>query len=320
MNLAAFASFICTKINQTDPEDVAACKMFLSKNFDVIWAEALWKDSLFEYTQTVASTGYTVTSTWLPTKQVLILPKQISHVVAVRTDTRKLDLESSERLYRMDADSFTQQGSSTQYRDLSKAAWEFDTPQTVLVLSTPANQGATGLLDYTSSDQVTQGRVSLDLGTASTQIANVSRVDAFTKPATSGLVLLAVGPSLTVFQTIPATGTASPKLCRVQLLGKVADNTVIRVLGKIDSPSFDVDTDEPALTGVDNALISFTQADMLQRERQYAKAQLCQQQGIAFLQQLKRVQTTQQAFNKRFIPQDGYVWDYQQFGSGPLTF
>lgn len=402
MTLLDLANFVCTKVNQTDDTDLAACKGFLLRRRDLIWADALWKDSLFEYTQTITSVGYTPSSTWMPTKKTLLLPAQIEYPVALRTDTRKLDVESSERLYRIDADTFSQSGQSTQYRLLSPVVWEFDTPQAVYVVPyQPADAGESVSVTGLASDGITVSTSPTILTAAAQSVGTLGRIDAVTKAQTEATVnvftpsgsisvvnnssvsaffllspdgnllnldqttaLVPPGGSVTInpdgwiassdqpgplwpsvqilagplfrgtityagngqftfaqqsIVALQATDTVAIKRCRVQLLGVINDNTVLRVLGKAKASPFTADTDEPGLTGIENCLIAFAQADMLERERQYGKAQAVKTEAVQLLDQLKRIQTTQQSHHKRFIPQEGYGPDYQIYNS-PLTF
>lgn len=408
MTLSQIASFICTKLNQNENNDLAACKSFLKRRFEMIWADQLWKDSLFEFTQTLNSTGYAVTNTWLPTKQVLLLPDNITHVVAVRSDTNKFNVESSERFYRMDYDQFATTGKARDYRLLSPVVWEFDVTESLYVnRAAGADSDLLVNLDLLNSDNRSVARHAIRLSQHSSLVGTSGRVDSFSKPQTNGAVTLSVqasgdllaegteysqpsggiyyytvtgfvvgqeyeltlgnaqslsagftefhtesgtftattdtytingplypgslpAPPIVITSTIAAKGqnivtldttdTNAPRLQRIQLFGTVADGTVLRVLGKIKAPTFEDDNDEPALTGVENTLIAFGEADMYQRERQLGKMREKAQEGGMLLEQLKKVQTTQQTHHKRLIPEDGYNWDYESRGISPLTF
>lgn len=313
MTLSDLASLICVEINQQEPEDISACKTFLQRGFAIIWQAALWKDSLFEYTQTLGAVAdYVVTDTWLPTKKVLLLPIEIHQPVAVRTDTGKLNVETSETFYRADWDQFADTGKPRNYRLLSPCAWELDTAMSVDISG--GDDDATETTDYLSGDGVTVTRLTAPVGTA--PIIYAHRINAVTKQVTSSD--LTFGHSGTVFLTLAAADTSAPKRQRIQLFGTVNSGTVIRVLGKVKAPTFTADADEPALTGCEDSLIAFAQARMLRRERQYAKAQGMMQEAAGLLAQLKAEQTVQQAYNKRLIPEQGYG-DEWGFTSGVFS-
>lgn len=396
MNLANLATFITTKVNQSEAEDVAACKTFIQRRRDMIWADALWKDSLGEYTQSLSASGYTPASTWLPTQKILLIPSAFEAVVAARTAERYLNVERSEIFYRTDFDTFASTGTSRQYRLLPPAVWQFDTDQTLAVNSAAADAGQTGLIDTVPTNGISPTRTALGLGAAAS-VATVGTILAISKTVTSAAVTfgtssnflvvnnsnfilgvgdsnaepgniaqIAAGQSATIVPPFPgkifffqdgayfgtnvdlqaATGTETVtdintfafsavqttsvtmgltdlnalKRQRIQLLGALADPTIIRVLGKLRAPTFTNDNDDPGLTGIDNCLIAFAQADMLERERQYSKAQVCMQEGQALLAQLKRVETVQQAHNQRFVPEHGYGDDWNLVSGSPISF
>lgn len=310
MTLAELASFVTSKVNQSEPEDVLACKNFLKRRFEMVWQAQLWKDSLFEFTQTLgAIADYEVTDTWLPTKQILLLPTVFTHVVAVRTADRKLNVESSEVLYRSDVDAFADTGQPTKYRQLSPCVWEWDEAVDSLSINGPSE-----------ADSETPIVLDETLGTVTTrysdQMQNIptttapERVEVFTKATSDDTISLYVNYPLVEIIQLAATDTAALKRQRIQLLGTVVAPITIRVLGKVKMPTFTADADEPGLTGVENCLIAFAQADMLERERQYSKAKALQDQGAALLELLTKEQTKQQAYHKRLVPEDGYQNEY----------
>lgn len=308
MTLLDMANFVCSKVNQTEAEDVLACKGFLQRRFEMLWSDQLWKDSLFEYTQTLSSSGYLVTSTWLPVKKILLLPTAITRVVAVRTNTRKLDVERSETFYRSDFDSFAGQGATAQYRLLPPVVWEMDVVQAVRFYAGD-DTGTAMVLTYLASDGVTITRWNDVLQGYNT--FNFSRVDRWSKAASAGAITtinfsddgFGFGSSVI---SLGAAETNALTRQRIHLLGTVPEGAVIRVLGKTKAPLFTADGDEPGLTGVENCLLAFVQGDMLQRERQYGKAQALQQEGALLLEQLKGQEVVQQSHNQRIVPEGGY--------------
>lgn len=110
--------------------------------------------------------------------------------------------------------------------------------------------------------------------------------------------------------TLGPTETNAKHRQRIRLLQIPTDSPVVRVLGKRTPPSFTEDLDEPGLSGIENCLIAFAQGDMLQRARQYAKAQAMFQEATLLLQQLKSVEVVQQAHHSRIVPEHGYGDDF----------
>lgn len=404
MTLDEMARFISGKVNQTEAEDVAACKGFLQRRHDMLWNEALWKDSLVEYRQTLSPTGYTLISTWLPTKGILLLPAFIQRVLAVRSDTRKLNIQRPEYFYRIDYDAFAKTGDATDYVLLPPCVWEVEDRATIwaqkqnaadagIVLTSDVMRNATD-----AGDGITVSRDSVTLAEEFTRVAGsgFERIDRLTKNASSGNITLTINDrfsqyidlinttdaavqigfsptnnvaDLTLETTIPAQGrqyigpidtgwffvwdpitpahyiepavgfkgsgltfrgtitwdgtaitvasdadlvtfaaaaASLPLRQRVRFVEIPTAAMTVRVLGKRGAPLFTGDSDEPGISGSENCLISFAQGDMLQRERQYGKAQELFQEGAMLLDQLKRVETVQQAHNARIIPEGGF--------------
>lgn len=62
------------------------------------------------------------------------------------------------------------------------------------------------------------------------------------------------------------------------------------------------DTDTPIIRGIDNALIAFATADMLERQRQYGKAQVKIQEATSLLNEMIRVETELSGSMPRILP------------------
>ncbi len=78
--------------------------------------------------------------------------------------------------------------------------------------------------------------------------------------------------------------------------------TPLLIVGKRLLVNLENDTDVPLLRGIDNAIISFATADMLERQRQYGKAQAKVQEASAMLQEMIDVETKQSGNMPRVIP------------------
>lgn len=206
MNLSQMAAFICGKINQTETEDVSACKEFLRRRHEMIWQDDLWKDSLAEYRRTISPDGYDVDSNWLPTKGVLLIPPTIERVLAVRTDSRKLNVRRPEYFYRVDADLFSRSGQAAEFLLLPPCVWEWDTAQYVWAWLADAGDNELSLItDILDTDDVSVTRLTAVLDTLNggainqigeqLQSAATERIDAILKVATAGAVTVVAGPS-----------------------------------------------------------------------------------------------------------------------------
>jgi hypothetical protein len=415
--LSDMVDFICGKVNQTEAEDKAACKLFLTQQHETLWHAQLWKDSLVSYTQTLsaAAADYLPSSTYLPTKGILLVPPIIERVLAVRTDSRKLNIRRPEFYYRVDYDAFAKTGAAAEYLVLPGCVWEWDSALRLYATrDNDADANAQVTADYLGSDGISVTRKAVLLQTAlnnpivnrNTNPTSTDRIDAFLKKASTGNInLRAVGtftvtnnsaaqtidvylhatpdnltvlrarlapgqsaditagfplPLLSVFAagdvfaplsrwtfddgvgifsgtftyddddglqpfsetdvnvvTLASADTAGKIRQRIRLVSIPSSSSTaftIRVLGKRVVPSFTDDLDQPAINGFVQPLLSLGQAEMLERERQYAKAGVKKQEGLALLQELVAVETVQQSHQTQIIPETGYGDDY--FGGG----
>jgi hypothetical protein len=325
MNLSDLATYICTKVNQSEAEDVAACKTFLTRRMQMIWNVALWKDALVAFEQTLSPTGYTPTSTWLPTKGVLLCPPIIERVVAARLQSNRLSVQRQEYYFCIDYDSFAKQGKATEFVLLPKCVWQTDSaiPMVLTAAEAPADSSAANTIEVLSSDGISVTRLVVYSTADLVNIATTDTVMSWTKPTTTDVFNILEGPDGDGnIAQLSATDLSAPRRERIRLLQIPTEEQTIRVLGKRTMPTFSNDLDEPALNGVENCLLAFAQADMLQRERQYGKAQAMQTEALGLLDQLKDLEVVQQAHHVTITPGDGFVSEYQ-FNSGtyaPLTF
>lgn len=389
MTLKQLADFVCLKVNQQESEDKAACMGFLQRRLEMIWNDQLWKDSIVEYSVAIdPEAAYTPTSVYLPTKGVLLLPTEISRVLAVRTTERALRVARHEVYYRQDPDTFNATGVPLDFVLLSACVWEFDSNAHIsLFRSDEADNGSVSLDLLDTNNGTDIARTSVTLTASETLVGEVERIDAIIKATTSGTVsvrqragvtirndtdavayfttepslsritvaagetgafavppehLLAItygaggigvlavldptGDDTTIegsvvwdgsaftytkrcedsIVTMAATDTTAALRQRIRLLETPEDATTVRVLGKRKCPRFSDDNDQPPVRGMDNLLIAMAQGDMLERERQYGKANLKFQEGVALLEQFKAAETIQQAHNQRIIPDSGF--------------
>ena len=88
------------------------------------------------------------------------------------------------------------------------------------------------------------------------------------------------------------------------------------VLGKLNWVEL-ADTDTPALNGIDNALLAFAEGDMLERSRQYGKAQIKYQEAASQVQIMKDLENGQRQSISRIIP---YTYDDYDFHGSVADF
>lgn len=122
--------------------------------------------------------------------------------------------------------------------------------------------------------------------------------------------------SVVSFVVLPKSETG---YARIRLVEKPREEKTISVLAKspirvIDSSNqhqyrdLEQSSDQPALRGIDNALISFAEGDMLTRERQYGKAQTMYAEGSSHVKVAVGVERSQAASNLQIMPVYGGEW------------
>ena len=107
----------------------------------------------------------------------------------------------------------------------------------------------------------------------------------------------------TGFINLPKDGSG---YCRIKPVPTPDAAGTLYVLGKLKWVALD-DNDSPCLRGVDNALLAYVEADMLERARQYGKAQNKYAEGKALEQVMTDIEKVQQASGSRVVPlEEGY--------------
>lgn len=201
MTLTDLANHICTQTGMTDTDDVAAAQMFLQRRLEMIWAAALWRDSLLEATLTINPDGTTTLadSYWIPERSVLLLPAAIEKVIAARINTNTLEVASLESYYRTDTDWLNYQGTPFEFQILKPVVMEWASAQSVSALDTnAADTGATPSIacQYSYSPDgvtITNGTVGVNgqiTDSGGTRSATMLQLFTFSKPPTQGNVAL----------------------------------------------------------------------------------------------------------------------------------
>jgi hypothetical protein len=107
----------------------------------------------------------------------------------------------------------------------------------------------------------------------------------------------------TNFINLPKDGSG---YCRIKPVPVPQSAGTIYVLGKLKWVELG-DSDSPCLRGVDNALLAYAEGDMLERARQYGKAQAKYAEGKALEQVMTDIEKVQQQSISQVVPnEEGY--------------
>lgn len=90
--------------------------------------------------------------------------------------------------------------------------------------------------------------------------------------------------------------------CRVKLIPVPKEAGTLFTLGKLKLANLTNDTDSPTIRGIDNALIAFTEADMLERARRTDEGVAKRQQAVEELSIVHDMEKGQQQNTSRIIP------------------
>jgi len=316
MNLSEIASIIGQRTGLVQDRDIATCKSFLTMRHDQLWRSFLWKDSLCEWVVPIdPNGGYTTNSSFLPTKGILILPPTIAQVIAARTDKGKLNVERPMLYYRVDQDQFIKTGNPTDFMTLSSVLWDFDTAQNLNIqYSNAGDAGVSLTYSIIGADNVSVSKTTVALAAGLTTGSIESLVSAI-KPVTQGTVSF-VDSNSNVIVTLGANDVTLPKSQRVQFLYKPDVSYEIRVLGKQTTPSFTLDTDYPAVNGMDGVLMELVCYDMLLRDERGGtqESRDCLEYANTLKKMLIEEETVQAAYNSRIMPESGFGGD-EYFGA-----
>lgn len=377
MTFLDMATFVCAKVRSTDSASVALCKQFLQRRLEAIYADALWKDSLYVLRASYDPVALALTS---QNAGVLFLPDNVETVVAVRSDNGPMTPMDRMESFRYTQEVFDESGDPVGFNEEAPALAEFSSAQAVTVVATGDNIVNNGVLvQYQDGNgkriresiaakpgtpvslastarviesMVTAGKLgegtqySFGYGLAQNvtfnsivpagqrltagayNIAPLLAADGtyyYFTPGTGESLSVDAGDYLTAtsfvlgtFAEIDGIGT---NFIRSTITASLPDGTALivpqkrlrlaripiqainfQILHKRKLVNLSADTDEPVLHGVDNALMTFAHADMLQWMRQYGKAQAIQSEAVGLLAQLKNVETVQRASRPKIIP------------------
>lgn len=306
MTLAELADYVTAKVGQTDTQSVQICKTFLNARYRMIWDTALWKDTQIMVTVDVDP---------VDTTQVF-MPREMERVMKIRNTVSSTTLlfgGTIGTLMDYDPTLFDQSGLESTFIHLPSLAQPYLFDHATFTF-TP-NVGTSGDVNAFVGAQVyikgpllvSGGQIvgeTVTLGQTGVPVStqnDYAEVYSLSKPVTDGIVSVQAGA--VNFAGMYPDETSAPQYARVKLLPGPTDTTgrylcygKRRVLPLVD------DGDSPLITGIDNALLAFAQADMLQRQRQYAKSQALLQEATGQMQELLDLERNQMAYLQRVIP------------------
>lgn len=316
MTLAEMADFVCGKVRQEDATSVLRAKAYLARRYAMIYNGELWKDSLwgydFSYDTTDLNTDpVNILYNALPFGNVYavrrgawLFPAAVDKVLALRATDGPLPVTSEQDFYRITLDAFAEAGAAMNFFQMPKIVAYADSvsdtndDSTVLAGGAAVDVNLTVTCEYIDHEGERRTATGTMAGFA---VGPVRVLLKLTKEESSAGAYLQNQDSDVAWFAVGEEASA-PLRCRIRLTPQPQETTGFKAMVKLKPQPMTDDAEEPAISGVEDCLMSFAQGDMLQRARQYGKAQVVQQEAIELLKQLKIAGVAQEAHVQQITP------------------
>lgn len=303
MTLSELATMVCTKVGKTDDASIAACKDYIRARHEMVVDSFPWKDTLGVFEVAVEAES-----------QHAILPAEAGRPWAVWDKDGGLEVPvgSLAATIQTSPNALEDVGGLAEFVEVESVGWAYPLASSGSVLSF-INTGLAEVTVNISGER--------DLGFAGLPtLPDMTTTEALVIAA-SGTVLSSSwkvihrmhkpqGADILIAQlgTIPEKTWAWPSESREAVFGRIRlispprEAVTLGVLAKRKTRQMVLDSDGPMVRGVDNALIAFAQADMLERSRQYQKAAAKVAEGTALVDGARDLERNQSAKSSRVVP------------------
>lgn len=315
MTLVEMAEQVTERIGVTDDSTLGQAKKFLRRRYAMVYDSQLWSESLVAVSMTNTDED-----------EIIHVPPVLGKVLQIRYgasgSSRLLQPVNHQQIFQINPDALDEEGDRVAWTELSPSAtWQpvassnyfgiysssaSDTTQQVTL------RGYGDSFEYTFTlDLGGTGKVYQDVN--GSYISGLDVVEVMSKPVTQGRISLYIGTS--AFD-VPTASTRVATLehwqtvqrqPRLRLLrAKAADATTtesLLIYGKRNLAPLVDDYSAPQISQIDDVLIALATADMLERERQYGKAQLKVQEGNSLLANRMMQERNQSSIRSQIIPQ-----------------
>lgn len=299
MTLAEMADFVCGKVRQQDEKAVQRCKGYLRQRYEMIWAEEAWRDAVWAMDFVFTPNSSQRPESW---EGIYMFPCVVDRVMAVRRPEGQVGIIAPETLFRVGSDMFEEQGESEKFYTLSPC---------VAILPATYTGNDVGLQGFEDSTEFTityindvnerRKVVGAYTGPAP-YLLDARIVEKVTKATSTDVASVNTNGGTVTLAVADAKATEFPLKLPIRLFPEPSAVTTFRALVKKKPIPLEEDGASPELRGVDNCLMAFAQADMLQRSRQYGKADLVVKEAVTLLGQLKAVAVVQEAHHQQIVP------------------
>ncbi|HEY4360336.1 MAG TPA: hypothetical protein VGN17_05185 [Bryobacteraceae bacterium] len=297
MSLSQMVDVIGTKVGKNDAVSQTACKKFLRQRHDMICLYTIWRELL-----RLKSVAVTTAN------QYIIFPQTMALVLAIRYDTRFILPVQKEYLYLTYANIFEQSGEPWDYSLERPVATEVKPAGEKLkfVQVQAADNGKKVRVEGEYEGVIYRETVTLSSGADVLSTNTYDDVWQMGKDDMTGDLVVKGNTSGTTLITVWAEHR-DVKCQQIQLHPIPSTDKTMLVLYKIRARQLIDDNDTPELSFMENTLIAFGTADMLERSRQYAKAQAKIEEANTQLAILKDAHEYQRANQVRLVPDAPFI-------------
>ena len=317
MTLLEMAEQVAERIGVADDHTLAQAKKFLKRRYALVYDSQLWSETLIA-----------VPHTNTDEEDIVHVPSVMEKVLQIRYGSSGssylLQQINHQQVFQINPDALDEEGDRVAWTELQPAAtWEpvaatnyfaiigtntGDTTQQVTI----KGHDTSGISESVSFTLNLAGTARVYQDVNGDYITGMTVVEMISKPETLGLVSVVKGTDFTDILTSTdkctslASWETSRQHVRVQLLRSVAQTAAstesLLFYGKRRLVPLVGDTDTPVITKIDDVLIALATADMLERERQYGKAQIKVQEGNALLANRLMSERNQKGNRMQIIP------------------
>ena len=242
----------------------------------------------------------------------LVLPQNISQVVAITADNEELIPSEIITQFMADPSSINEKGTANKFSAISSVGINFNLVNGSLYFEAVDAEDAGKKIEVVGRlkgdpDRIYKETVTL-AASPSTNVTfeSYSEITSLSKEETIDTIIV---KNITGYDKFYWNGwETKSEFQRVRLYSRPEYDSTgpiqLTILGKKKIRPLTADTDAPMISGIDNALIKYGTADMLKRQRQYGKAQLETGEGDRLLAVARDAETNQTAKIMRIIPED----------------
>lgn len=323
MNIADLAALVCETVRKPDSDSLSACKNYLKQRDQMLWDGNLWRDSLVMLSTSLDpdATFDVANNPLVATNGVVLLPRLIQKVLAIRKTSGPVPVQVLERFFMDSLDAFNQTGEPVEFSLLSPVVLQL-AEETFFWAWTGGASVAVQSKCYDSSTQM-YGRVNATVTTPTNIGYTAELVDVTKAPQGDNYVLsLGYGPnsnSITTFDSVPPLATRATPRQRIRLLPAPTKSLSLRVLGKQRYDPIVSDYEEPRLALAENVLIAYATGDMMRRSNKFGMANEAYAEGAALLGKLENIEFFQQAQRMQLVPEIEGMGFGQDVGSNGST-